>query len=82
MTFLIMMTISLGLIKPKIGNTEERITGQTCGKQEYTDWPCLDEKGCILLNDERSLKEYLLDKTINHHHDDWKILSDTQSDKQ
>lgn len=60
------MIISLGLIKPKIGNTEERITGQTCGKQEYSDWPCLHEDGCIVFIEERSLKEYLLDKTIDH----------------
>lgn len=61
-----MMTISLVLIEPKIGNTEQRITGNTCGRQEYTDWPCLHEDGCIVFNEERSLKEYLLDKTINH----------------
>lgn len=77
-----MLTISMVLITPKIGNTEERITGQTCGKQEYTDWPCLHEDGCIVFIEERSLKEYLLDKTINHHHDEWKILSDKQQDKQ
>ena len=60
------MTILGGLITPKIGSAEKRITGQTCGKQEYTDWPCLHEDGCIVFNEERSLKEYLLDKTINH----------------
>ena len=61
-----MLTISVVLITPKIGNTEERITGNTCGRQEYTDWPCLHEDGCIVFIEERSLREYLLDKTINH----------------
>ena len=61
-----MMTIFLALIKPKIGSAEDRITGQTCGKQEYTDWPCLHEDGCIVFNEEQSLKDYLLDKTIDH----------------
>ena len=61
-----MMTISLVLIEPKIGSAEERITGNTCGKQEYTDWPCLHEDGCIVFTEERSLKDYLLDKTIGN----------------
>lgn len=63
------------LIKPKIGSSLERITGNTCGKQEYTDWPCLEADGCIVLseeslagnqingNDQSQLLNYLLDKS-------------------
>jgi len=60
------VTILGGLITPKIGSAEKRITGQTCGKQEYTDWPCLHEDGCIVLYEERSLRDYLLDKTLGN----------------
>jgi hypothetical protein len=32
--------------------------------------------------EERSLKEYLLDKTINHRHDESQISPENQEDKQ
>ena len=35
----------------KFYEEEKRYTGFTCGKQEYTDWPCLEEKGCIVIED-------------------------------
>jgi len=27
----------------------KRITGQTCGSRLYSDWPCMEAEGCIIL---------------------------------
>ena len=38
----------------KFYDEPKRITGQTCGKTEYSDWPCMEAKGCILVEDSNS----------------------------
>ena len=50
---ILLMTLNLSYAeedeKFKFYDEPKRITGQTCGTTEYTDWPCMDEKGCILI---------------------------------
>lgn len=40
--------------KFKFYEEEKKYTGFTCGTTEYTDWPCLDAKGCIVIEDSDS----------------------------
>jgi len=30
---------------------QKRITGNTCGITEYSDWPCMDAEGCIIVGE-------------------------------
>lgn len=38
----------------KFYEEEEKYTGFTCGTTEYSDWPCLDEKGCLTIENSDS----------------------------
>ena len=44
----------------KKDNTEEkRYTGFTCGTTEYTDWPCIEGDGCIVIEKKESYEIFL-----------------------
>jgi len=38
---------------------EKRYTGFTCGTTEYSDWPCMEDEGCIVI-EKKELYEIFL----------------------